>query len=96
VGGARWVVFCCWSPPKNRLEGKTPASPGKAIKLNFQTEPIHHRKAKRTGKMKIHFREQYGRKGEEILYVTPAGEQIDQTDQPTTQASYGSYGTKCL
>jgi len=36
--------------------------------------------------MKIHFREQYGRKGEEILYVTPAGEQIDQTDQPTTQA----------
>jgi len=78
------------------LEGKTPASPGKAIKLNFQTEPIHHRKAKRTGKMKIHFREQYGRKGEEILYVTPAGEQIDQTDQPTTQGSCGSYGTKFL
>lgn len=27
--------------------------------------------------MKIHFREQYGTKGEEILYVTPAGKYLN-------------------
>lgn len=26
--------------------------------------------------MKVHFRERYGTKGEEILYVTPAGIQL--------------------
>lgn len=32
--------------------------------------------------MKVHFREQYGTKGEEILYVTPAGKQIGHSIQP--------------
>lgn len=27
--------------------------------------------------MKVHFREQYGTKGEEILYITPAGKQTN-------------------
>lgn len=29
--------------------------------------------------MKIHFREQYGRRGEEVLYVTPAGKETFRT-----------------
>lgn len=27
--------------------------------------------------MKVHFREQYGSRGEEILYVTPAGKKAE-------------------
>lgn len=38
--------------------------------------------------MKVHFREQYGTKGEEILYVTPAGKRSRHFVQPRK----GPYG----